>query len=224
MEVRILSKVQKIVEAVRNPHRASLAEAIEERKEMSLALERAKAAVERANGLVGDAERHSEAVKIALASARDGREARLREAVQGGDVIEAAVSRREARFAEIDAADELEAARKVLVDCMAALADADEDVRRAKDRVESAVAPILAAEIERVIAEAESLQAALDAKRSTLIWLRGVLPPGEMHQRITRALPPPAPPGVRPPDYRPSTEWIAAREALLQDADAPLPT
>jgi hypothetical protein len=88
------------------------------------AVDQAKAACGRADGLVEDAERHADAVAIALASARDGREARLREAIQGGDVIEAATSRREARFAEIDAADELEAARKVLTSCMAALADA----------------------------------------------------------------------------------------------------
>jgi hypothetical protein len=208
----------------RDPARVALGLAIEDHKERLHALDRAKAAVARANGLVADAERHSEAVKIALASARDGREARLRQAIQGDDVIEAAVSRREARFAEIDAADELEAARKVLVDCMAALADADEDVHRAQGRVESAVAPILAGEVDRLIAEAQAHQAALDGKHATLIWSRGVLPPGEQHQRINFALPPPTPPGVRGRDYRPPSAWVAAREALMVDADAPLPT
>jgi hypothetical protein len=46
-------------------------------------------------------------------------------------------------------------------------------------------------------AEAESHQAALDAKHATLLWLRAVLPPDGQHLRINFALPPPTPPGAR---------------------------
>jgi len=59
----------------------------------------------------------AEAVKSALASARDGREVRLREAVEGGALIERAVSTREQRFAERDAADEEATARRMLASC-----------------------------------------------------------------------------------------------------------
>jgi hypothetical protein len=38
--------------------------------------------------------------------------------------------------------------------------------------------------------------------------------------RINSILPPP---GVRGPDYRTPEGWVAALEALLQDADAALP-
>jgi hypothetical protein len=107
---------------------------------------------------------------------------------------------------------------------MGALADAEEDARRARARVEAAAAVVLAGEVDRLIAEAEAHQATLDAKHATLIWLRTVLPSGEQQQRINWALPPPPPPGVKPRDYRSPEEWIEAREALLTDADAPLPS
>jgi hypothetical protein len=119
--------------------------------------------------------------------------------------------------------DELEAARKVLTSCMAALADAQEDANHAQQRVEAAVAPILAAEVDRLIGEAEAARASLDEKFGLLLWLRSVVPPGPAVQRITWALPAPPPPGARPHDYPTPTAWVAAREALLVDAGAALP-
>jgi hypothetical protein len=160
---------------------------------------------------VAEAERHAEAVKIALSNARDGREARLRQAIEGGAVIEKAPSTRDQRFAELDAADELAAAKSVLTNCMASLTSAANDLQWAQRKVEAAAAPVLAGEIDRLIVEAASLQAALDAKHATLLWLRAVLPPVEQHLRLNFALPPPTPPGVRGRDYRPPPEWIAAR-------------
>jgi hypothetical protein len=83
------------------------------------------------------------------------------------------------------------------------------------------VAPILMAEIDRLVAEATRLSDELHGKH--LIWLRSQLPPGADERiRINRVLPPP--PGVRERDYRTPEDWVAAREALLLDAGAPLPS
>jgi hypothetical protein len=108
-----MGKVEKIA-TQRDSARVALAECILDRDAKAKATELARSAVAKSNDLVSDAERHAEAVKIALSSARDGREARLRQAVEGGTVIEKPASTREQRFAELDAADELEIARKVL--------------------------------------------------------------------------------------------------------------
>jgi hypothetical protein len=221
---RMLGKVQKMTEPPRDELRIALAESILDRDAKAKATELAREAVERSNELVADAERHEDAVKIALTSAREGREARLREAVESGSVIEKPPPSSQARFALDDAAAELEIARKVLATSTASLAFAVDAQQWAQRKVEAAAAPVLAGEIDRLIVEAVSLQAALDDKHATLLWLRGVLPPVEEYQRIGRALPPPPPPGVKARDYRPPAEWVAAREALLVDADALLPS
>jgi hypothetical protein len=218
-----MGKVEKIA-TQRDSARIALGECILDRDAKAKATELAREAVERSNELVADAERHEEAVKIALSSARDGREARLREAVESGSVIEKPPPSSQARFALDDAAAELEIARRVLATSTASLAFAVDAQQWAQRKVEATAAPVLAGEIDRLIVEAVSLQAALDAKHATLLWLRAVLPPVEQHLRLNFALPPPTPPGVRARDYPPPPEWIAAREALLQDADAPLPS
>lgn len=160
-------------------------------------------------------------MQIALSSARDGRVASLRQAIEGGTVIEKPPPSSQARFALDDATAELEIARKVLSSCTASLGFAVDALQWAERKVQAAVTPILAAEIDRLIGEAQALQAALEGKHATLLWLRSVLAPGEPHQKINRALPLPPPPGVAVPDHRPPSAWVEAREALMQNADAP---
>jgi hypothetical protein len=223
MEARMLGKGQTVEQ--RDSARASLSECIADRDAKARATALAGEAIGRAAAQVEEATRHADAVKIALASARDGREARLREAVEGGAVIEKAVSTREQRFAELDAADEEAAARRVLASCKESAEAAAEAENWAQRKTEAAVLPVLASEIGRLLDEATKLREQLDAKFATLIWLRNtcLAPGGDERLRINSLLPPPPPPGVVVPDYREPTEWIAAREALLVDPDAPLP-
>jgi hypothetical protein len=157
--------------------------------------------------------------------APDSREARLREAIESGSVIEKPASTREQRFAELDAADELAAAKSVLTNCMASLAFAVDAEQWAQRKVEAAVTPILTAEVDRLLDETTRLNDELHRKHEVLIWMRNLLLPGnDQRKRIGYALPPPAPPGVRETDYRTPEDWVAAREALLVDAGAELPT
>jgi hypothetical protein len=224
MEARMLGKGQKVEQ--RDSARASLSECILDRDAKAKATKLAREAVERADELVAEAERHAEAVKSALSSARDGREARLREAIEGGGVIEKPAPSSQARFALDDASDELEIARKVLATSTASLAFAVDAQQWAQRKVEAAVTPILTAEVGRLLDEATKLREQFDAKCATLIWLRNtcLAPGGDDRQRINAILPPPSPPGVPEVDYRPPADWIAAKAALLVDADTPLPT
>jgi hypothetical protein len=217
---------QQPIEVQRDSARVALGECIFDRDAKAKATALAREAVERSKELVADAEQHAEAVKIALSSARDGREARLREAIEGGAVIENPASTSQARFALDDAEDELEIARKVMATSAASLGFAIDALQWAQRKVEAAVTPVLTAEIGRLLDEATKLREQFDAKCATLIWLRNtcLAPGGEQRQRINSILPPPPGPGVVGPDYRPPVEWVAAREALLQRADAPLPT
>jgi hypothetical protein len=206
--------------------RAALAEAIREHADADAERIAARAALDRATGLVEDAQSHSEAVKAALATARDGRASRLRQAAQGGDVIEVATSSREARFAEIDAADELAAARDVLTGCQANADDAEDGANRALKRVEAAALPVLTGEVNRVLAEAAELHAAYEAKMAAVDFLTLLLPFGSPERVKITLMRPTLPPGVSPPDrsqHPAVAAWREARQQLLKSADAPLP-
>jgi hypothetical protein len=219
--------VSKAEKAQTDPRRAELAEAIRERDEFERIAGAARVALDRANDLVEAASTHAEAVQIALSSARDGREKRLRQAVEGGDVIEAAVSRREARFAEIDAADELETARKVSIGCRSALAEAEADADRAQRRVEAASLPVLAGEVDRLLAEAAAIHETLEAKLAAVDFVNAFLIPGSPERTRIALTRPPLPPGVMPADRRghPAlAAWREARQQLFVNADAALPT
>jgi hypothetical protein len=224
----MLGKVLKTTTAP--PHdqlRVALAECILDRNAKAKATGLAREAVSKSNDLVSDAERHAEAVKIALASARDGREARLREAVEGGGVIEKPASTREARFAEQDAADELAAAKSVLTNCMASLAFAADAEQWAQRKVEAAAAPVLGLAADRLIADADTMKKQLDAQYALLAWVERLLPPGDaVRQRVALSLPPGPPPGVHAVHYRSlpaPPEWLSTLDALMQNADSPLP-
>jgi hypothetical protein len=208
-----MGKVQ-LPKIERDPARAELARHIAERDAKADAVVRAKASAARVNEMVAEAERHAATVKAALASVRNGHEARLRQEVEGGGGVGAALSSREARFAELDAADELEAARKVLTDCMSSLADAEEDARRARARVEAAVAPVLGGFLGQLLDDAEALQASLTAKVAALAFVTSVVGTGgpEEGVRIARVMPRQTP-GVQVPDFRSHPAFAAWREA-----------
>jgi hypothetical protein len=136
------------------------------------------------------------------------------------------VSTREASQADLDAAEGLLAAKDALATCVAHLKDPEIDLRHAEWHVEQALAPVLAGEADRVLAEAERLKGELDGVRAILAFLQSSLEGGSsLQHRVMFALPSP-PPGVLAPDYRlhPAlAAWRDAREALMRDADAPLP-
>lgn len=212
-----------LIEPSHDPARAALGRAIIDRDMKARDLEAATAAVARANTLVDVAETRHGLAKAGLAAWRANQVERLHAAAATGKTLPQE-SAREARAAAEDAADEIESAKSVLVDCEARARDAAESFEWARQKVETAVGPVLTSEIDRLVAEATRLRDELHGKYSVLVWLRGQLAPGgDERQKINSLLPPPAP-GVAGPDYRPPAEWVAARHSLLQDADAPLPS
>jgi hypothetical protein len=209
-----------------DPNRAALAEAIGERDEAERKAEAAKSAVERASALLEAAEARCEETQAALVGRRSEGAQRVLEAATTGAPGMPDVSMREARVADLDAADALEAAKSALASCMATLKNAEGDLRHEQWRVETAVAPVLAASADRVVAEAARLKDELDGVRAILAFLQRSLEAGSpLQHRVMMALPP-SPPGVFAPDYRSHpalAAWRDAREALLRDAAAPMP-
>ena len=107
----------------------------------------------------------------------------------------------------------------------ASIAEYEAELRRAERRVENAIAEITASAIDGVVAQAETLRRELDGEQAVLWFLAHASPLGEAAYRASVALPL-TPPGAVWPDYQrhPTlAPWRTAREALLRDADAPLP-
>ena len=89
------------------------------------------------------------------------------------------VSTREASQADpVDAAEGLLAAKDALATCVAHLKDPEIDLRHAEWHVEQALAPVLAAEADRVLVEAQRLKDELEGARAILNFLQGSLEAG----------------------------------------------
>jgi hypothetical protein len=217
---------QQPIEIQRDEKRVALTAAIAERVEADRIAAAARVALGRAERLHEDAQSHANAISAALASVRNGHAARLRAAAEGGDVVVATVSSRDQRAAEIDALDELGAAKAVLAGCQASAAEADDNANRAQRRVEAASLPVLAAEVDRLLAEAAAIHDTLEAKLAGLDFVNALLIPGSPERKRIALTRPPLPPGIMPADRRGHPAFASWREAhseLMRNAYAPLP-
>jgi hypothetical protein len=209
-----------------DPTRQALASAISEHGERARQAQAARESVARANDLVEQAQAKHEMAKASLSASRNDLVARALAVASSGAAAGPPISARQARQELADADDALEAAQAALTACRASLGDCEGEVRRAKDRVEAATAPILAGEVDRLLAEATELAVALEAKQAALDFLNLNIPSGSPARQQIALTRPPLPPGVRPPDrsqHPVSAAWREAREALCKDAGAPLP-
>jgi hypothetical protein len=121
--------------------------------------------------------------------------------------------------AESDAEHDVAALRRALATARAAIAEAEKALMFKQIRVESAAKPILAAEADRFLVETEALKAQFDKMRAALSFLSSSLPAGSpLRLRIDTALECAPARTLTPP-----AEWQKAREALMRDANAPLP-
>jgi hypothetical protein len=197
---------------VNEASRAELARAIEARDAAAAEVERAKVAAERIGDQLYEARARLEEVRAQAGERESERVAAL---VAGGDV---AVVERD-RFAERNAQDAVTACRAARDLCKAAVADAEASLGYKKLRVEAAVRPILVAEAGRIIKDVEDMKVKFDEMRATLAFLSRALPAGKpLSLRIDAAL-----------DVAPAqrlelpAKWRQAHEALMRDADWPLP-
>jgi hypothetical protein len=200
-----VGKMQR-VEVPSDQARLALAEAIANHKEWTRALDTATTAVDRARTLIDAAVTRHEIARADLAAWRANQVSRLHAAATTGEESPQE-SGRAVRAAVEDSADEIESAKSVLVDCKASLANAEDGIKWAQIRLESAVRPVLTSEISSLIAAATDLRDRYHEKCGVLIWLRDQLPNGGAERMtINSVLPPPLPPNVPGPDFRPAPE------------------
>jgi chromosome segregation ATPase len=203
-----------------DPNRAALAEAIRERDDIARRLEAANEAVGRAADIVHAGPARLAAAKAAVAAAKDAEAERF---VAGEtSLMERPV--REARAAEQDVADDIEAAREALARIKATIKELEQDGYYAQLRVKNAIGRVLLGAVGEVIQEAETLQDRLNGQRAILDFAELLLPADAPERRrmegMVRA-------EGRPADlsnHRAPAPWRAAYDALLSDANAALPS
>jgi hypothetical protein len=221
----------------RDPARAELAAAIEAATVAERAAASARNAATRAGEMVEQAQQQLEAASAAVTSARELQADRLADAAKTGNAPAPDRSMREARAREVDATDELDAARAALATCETG-ARRDEDAHQRANRAVGAAADAVirsSGTIGRLLKETAALQVQLGEKRRTLLFLfHGSLVSEEDWCNVNSFLAPPNFPAISQklgfstslnadwPHAPPS--WRAAREALLRDPDAALPS
>jgi hypothetical protein len=198
--------------------RAALAQAICERDDIAGRLEAANKAADRASRTVYGGPARLAAAKAATAAAKDAQVARF----VGGETALIERPLREARAAEQDVADDLDAAREALTRIKAAQAELEHEGFFAQRRVADAVGRVLLDAVGEVIQEAEMLHARLNGHRAILEFVELLLPAAAPERRKVEAI---VRAEARPADYSKAlAPWRAAYDALLTDANAPLPS
>jgi multidrug efflux pump subunit AcrA (membrane-fusion protein) len=174
------------------------------------------------------AEARYESARANLSRWRSDQVSRMLEtATTGAAAPSPEISARESRAEAADALDALEAAQAAKAATQAALGDAEADLQRAQHRVEAAGLPVIAGEVDRLLAEAAAIRETLEAKLAAIDFVTNIMPFGSSERvriDLTRA---PLPPGVEPPDrsrHPAVVVWREAQTALQKNADAPLPT
>lgn len=220
----------KLVTPQRSPERAELAGAIEHVAAADHNVEAIRAAVERANDMVSAASERLDNARAEVAEAKEAQAARLIASATSGEPLAPDTTLRAARLKEIEAADDLDAARDALALIEARLDDPETDHRRAKDRLERAVEAVFLSEVDRLIEEAREAQRKVAEKRAVLQAIAANVDAFrqlEARKKIQSFFADTAfslthfydawksSPAAKP--------WLDVRDALLKDADRELP-
>jgi chromosome segregation ATPase len=227
-----MAKSASILKPGRSPERETLAQAIEREREAVRRLAETKAAEERRFDAFRSASRAAEAAEKAVEEARSSEHARVVAEFTGdaaAPVAGLADAERAAERARAEAA-RLRDARAALE---AAHREALNEFEHAQSAVRRAVEAVMRAEIDvgRLLGDARRAQADLIAQRIVIRWLERngfvALPMKEAVARFMIDIDLPAGFGVTEMKdwsrHEAAGPFIAAREALLRDADAPLP-
>jgi hypothetical protein len=200
-------------------NRAALADAIRRRDDTARRLEAANKAANRMSHLVYGGQARLEAARAATAVARDAQVDRF----VTGETALASRPVREARAAEQDVADEIEAAREALTRIKASIAELEQDGFFTQNGVKDAAGRVLLGGIGEVIREAEALQDRLDGLRAILKFAELLLPADAPERAKAESL---ARAEGRPAEnnHAALAPWRAAYDALLRDANAALPS
>lgn len=212
----------------RDTTRAALAAEIAVEAAAASALRATSAAVVRARSMVDQASAEVEAATDAVAKAREAQTLRMvHAATNGEEVVAPDRSVREARARELNAADDLVAARAALAACEATAAETQAALDRSP--VTAAAAAVAARVLGKMVEEADAMQAELTARRCCLMYLCGEVR-GEASKLAAdfMARPPFGRFGFENPDAwksHPAVDrWRETLDKLTRDPDAPLPT
>jgi hypothetical protein len=206
-------------------------------------------AVTRARDFVTQSEARLDEATKRVADARQERADDLSAAATSGTAPASASTVRRARAAEVNAADELDAARAALAACENALQEAEDDLRRYEPGLVAEAEAVMRQEIPvaEILKEAERLQRDLENRRVALRYAlsQGLIGDRALEEAVHEFLRSrdqlPASPGLRGiPGERPylgaDVEFWAwddhpiaimlseLRIALTRDADAPIPS
>jgi hypothetical protein len=204
--------------------RAALAAAIEDADKADAALRNLHAIVARADSAVADAqERHSDAARAVTVATET--HARLFEAaIEQGHAPGQDSSVRDARRAADDAADDLAVAKAAATAMRAKLGNAERRLGDTQKAVTSCAQNVVLAALPKLLAEAQTMQRELEARRVVPRML-GRFEDGrsEVDEFLEATVFPYFYNGGRPEDHPAVTPWLEGIEALQTDADAPLP-
>jgi hypothetical protein len=221
----------KLVTPQRSAERSELAAAIEHVSAADNSVEAVRAAVGRANEMVSAASERLEEARVEVANAKEAQTARLVASASSGEALAPDTTLRAARMREIEAADDLDAARDALGLVEQRLDDPELDQRRAKERLERAREAVFVGEVDRLIEEAREAQAKVAEKRAVLQAIAANV--DAFRQLAARnkiqsffldtsfALQHNYDAWKSHPAAKP---WLDVRDALSRDADAELPT
>jgi hypothetical protein len=220
----------KIVIHQRSGERAELSAAIEHVAAADNTLEAVRAAVKRANEMVSAASEQLDVARAEVATAKEAQTSRLVASASSGEALAPDTTLRAARMRELEAADDLDAARSALGLLEARLDDPEHDHHRAKDRLDRTVEAVFVGDVDRLLAEALAAQALVAEKRAVLQAIVANI--DHFRQLETRkkiesfffdcsfTLQHQYDAWKSHPATKP---WIDARDALSRDADAELP-
>jgi hypothetical protein len=217
----------------RSPERQALADAIVRRAAAEQALTAGQRAATRGLDAVGAAERKVEAARAKVAEAGDQDAARLADAVASGEPVTTMATRAALTKAE-DAQHELAAATSAHAKLRARRKDLEDALRDAESCVTGHVYRVIRADAGQLLSEAQQAAARLRELLPVLHFMQApnlvspstprssVYTEGFDDEAITSFI---ANPRSKPDDWYggPVAQWRAAREALMNDADQPLP-
>jgi hypothetical protein len=218
----------------RSEAREALASAIADLAAAERKAHQARDAKTRAGALVTQAEAKINAAKAGIEKAKDHEAANLTKAASAGTKPRADGSIiRSARQRVTDAEDGLEAARAASIQCDEALTNAEQELKAEQEFVAALAGDVITAEAaSRVLREAQKLQEALVNKRvelRTLLHARLIVDPDEKkaadYLLMFRGFPGTyfCAESVDWNKHALAVQWQQAREALMTNADAPLP-
>ena len=124
--------------------RAALSRAIDEARARAADADKARATLMRVRKAVADAEGRLAEAEADVEAAKAKHAATLLDAAEGDTIAEAPVAMRTARHRAVDAADDLDAARAVLVTAESAVADTEYAERHSAERLDGAARTVLA--------------------------------------------------------------------------------